>query len=433
MVESSLALTVFLSALLFGSVESWSMALIGFITAITFIIAVLKLKDLNGISREKGIFLSLILFLLYTTFQLIPLPVLFLSMAHSEIKNVVTISPAVTPAFHSISVYPFATEKGLSHLFVYAMAFSIPAFGMINGKERIYTPIKILSFCGFALALFGIIQFATWNGKIYWFRELTQGGSPFGPFVNRNHFAGFVGMIIPLSLGIAFMSRTIEKKVMYAFLSVVMAIALFFSLSRGGIISFLGGIVIFSLVVFTKTLSKKRLIPVFFFLAVLAVYLFFLGMSPVIERFASTEVSNEQRLVAWQGVISAFKDYPLFGSGLGTFEYVFKVYKPGGLYLLWDHAHNDYLELLLEVGIIGVVIAGLFFFFVIKAIIKADLSDRRIYLKAGFLGSITTIVIHSVFDFNLQIPSNAMLFFLMLGMAAAMTKEQKTTSNEQRI
>jgi O-antigen ligase len=302
------------------------------------------------------------------------------------------------------------------------MVFLMAVFG-IQDRERLYGMLAALAVFGFMLAVFGIIQHTAGNGKIYWFRELTHGGSPFGPFVNRNHFAGFIGMIIPLSLGVGLMSKSLEKKVMYAFFSITMTIALFFSLSRGGIVSFFAGLMVFVFVVFGRTHSVKRLVPVFLFILILASYLLYLGITPIIDRFSQTDVSNEQRLLAWQGVLSAFKDNPIFGSGLGTFQYIFKIYKPDGLYLYWEHAHNDYLELLLEAGVVGTIIVAIFFFFELKSILKTPWEGKETYLYAAFLSSITTIAVHSVVDFNLQIPSNAITFSLILGMALFLSRK----------
>jgi O-antigen ligase len=362
--------------------------------------------------------IALAAILVYILFQLVPLPLSLVGILHPGMKEIVTLSPKVVPVYHSISLYPFVTELALSGLVIYFMVFSMALFG-IERRHSFVKVIKALAVFGCLLALFGIIQKATGNGKLYWFRELTQGGSPFGPFVNRNHFAGFINMIIFLSLGIALRSRKTERKVLYAFLTVVMALSLFLSLSRGGIVSFFAGLATFIFVILTQSISKKRLIPIFLFVLALGIYLFSFGISPVIERFAQTEVSHEQRLVAWQGTLSAFKDFPLFGSGLGTFEHVFKIYQPEGLIGYYDHAHNDYLELLLETGIFGVLIGGFFFVFVLRGIFKKEWQDREIYLKAGFLSSLATMAVHSAFDFNLHIPSNALLFFLILGMAVS--------------
>lgn len=421
MTAISLLLIVALSALLFGTVETWSMAFIGALTVIAFLSVVVRLKQFDiKTSNVKGVFYAMLALIAFITFQLIPLPLVLLDKIHPNIKELTTITPDAIPSFHSISVYPFATGIEFAKLLVYLMFFTIPVIG-IDKKDGIYTIIKGLALFGFLLSLFGIIQHAAWNGKIFWFRELTQGGTPFGPFVNRNHFAGFIGMIIPLTLGLALTSKTTDKKILFIFFCVVMSIALFFSLSRAGIISFFVGIVVFSIFLYGN-FSKKRLIPVFLFLLVLGLYLLFLGISPIIERFAGTDITTEQRLFGWHGTLLAFKEYPIFGSGLGTFRYVFKIYQPEGNYSYWDHAHNDYLELLLEVGFIGIGICAVFLFFIAKAIIVKDWKQEDVYLNAGFISSIATMMVHSFFDFNMHIPSNAILLFLILGSAVSMAR-----------
>lgn len=420
--EGSLVAIVVLSSLLFGAVEEWSMGIVGILTSVTFIFFITKLRDFGNEDFAPGgiIFFALLLFS-YPLFQMIPLPLSLLGAIHGNLKEIVTISPGVTPGFHSISVYPFATEMELSRLFIYLMVFFMAAFGL-RDDHGLYTVIKALIVFGFILGLFGIIQHATWNGKLYWFRELTHGGSPFGPFVNKNHFAAFIGMIIPLSFGVALSTRSLEKKVLYLFFGVVMAIALFFSLSRGGIISFFAGILVFSSLIFARGASKRKLIPVFLFVSVLALYLLFLGISPIVGRFTSSEVSQYDRLIAWKGTLAAFKHFSVFGSGFGTFQYIFKIYQPEGLYLIWDHAHNDYLELLLELGIAGSIVVVLFLFSVARTIMRIEWAGRKTYTAAALLSSLTTIAVHSIVDFNLHIPSNAILFFLVLGLAVSMSK-----------
>src|SRR4030042_113831 len=260
MIEGSLIFIVILATLLFGSVETWSIAVVGVLIVLTFLFFIMKIKSFHIEPPVlKGLLFAMIGLSLYPVFQLIP----------------------------------------------YLMVFSMAVFG-IQDRERFYRMLKVLAVFGFLLAVFGIIQHTAGNGKIYWFRELTHGGSLFGPFVNRNHFAGFVGMIIPLSLGVGLMSMSLEKKIMYVFFSITMTIALFFSLSRGGIVSFFAGIMVFAFVVFGKTYSVRRLVPVFLFILILASYLLYIGITPIIDRFSQTDVSNEQRLLAWQGGRSAF-------------------------------------------------------------------------------------------------------------------------------
>ena len=421
--EGSLVAVVALSALLFGAVYPWAIAIVALVTMSAFTYFLWRGNGYEiDFNNDKGILVALLLLIAYPLFQMIPLPLSLLDAIHPHLKEIVTISPNAPPMFHSISIYPFATEMEASRLALYLAVFFMAAFGT-RDEEGSYRIIKALVIFGFILGVFGIIQYATWNGKIYWFKApLSPHALSFGPFVNRNHFAGFIGMIIPLSLGLTLMSRRVEKKVMYAFLGIAMAIALFFTLSRGGIISFFAGLFVFSAFIFTRDMSRMKLLPIFLFVFVLAVYLLFFGISPIIEKFIHSETSTQSRFIAWQGTLSAFRDYPVFGTGFGTFQHIFKAYQPESLRLYWTHAHNDYLELLLELGIVGMVIVGLFFIVIFRTIMKIQWRGREVYLGAALFASMTTIAIHSLVDFNLHIPSNAMLFSLILGLTVSLNR-----------
>src|SRR5208282_3706387 len=112
----------------------------------------------------------------------------------------------------------------------------------------------VMSF-GFLVAIFGILQHLTFNGKLYWFREMKYGGIPFGPYVNRNHFAGFAELVIPVSLVPLVLGKVRrERWIVVGFFAIVPIVALFFSASRGGIVSF--GVQMFALALWL--LVKRR-------------------------------------------------------------------------------------------------------------------------------------------------------------------------------
>ncbi|HWR58964.1 MAG TPA: O-antigen ligase family protein [Thermodesulfovibrionales bacterium] len=425
MASVSLSAIAILSALFFGSVYPWSMAIIAFLAVVTFIYFLWSTKDDTAqFTNEKGIIFAALLLFSYPLFQLVPLPVSLLNLLHPKFRDLMTISPNEVPSFHSISVYPFATEMEICRLFIYLTVFIVASFG-IKDEEGVTRVMKVLVVFGFVLGLFAVIQHATWNGKIYWIKKPFYADVlPFGPFVNKNHYAGFMEMIIPLSLGLSLRSRRNEKKLLFAFLGITMAVTLFFSLSRAGMISFLAGMIVFSVLVLGRGMSRKKLIPVALFALIVAGYLLFLGISPIIARFTPGEVSTGNRISAWMGTLSAFRDYAFLGSGFGTFQYIFKIYQPDGLYLYWAHAHNDYLQLLLELGIAGTIVVAVFLFVVLKTIIKAEWGGGDLYLKAALLSSISSIAVHSIVDFNLHIPSNGLLFFLILGLGVSLSRNR---------
>lgn len=419
------------SVLFFGSVEIWSSALVE-VSVFTLMIIWLVIRAKTGhhlhidktvISRkERYIFIALFGLLAYIFIQMLPLPPIILKyIAPKSFELYSFYSVDKNPGMH-ISLYAYKTQIEFLRVLTYSLFFILLAFS-IKDMHTLERLLKILSYFGFGLAIFAIIQKAAWNGGIYWFRELTQGGSPFGPFVNRNHYAGFTGMLIPLTLGLAFTRKRRERKILFGFFALIMAVSLFFSLSRAGIISFFAGISVFGLFLsWDKFRAKKRwALAVFIF--VLFLYLFYLGIDPVIDRFYETDITREARFAVWTETLNAFKDFYLTGSGLGTFMNVFLFYSPeAAITSIYDHAHNDYLEFILETGIIGTVLLLLFLFFFFRSVSGGSWDGRKGIFKISMLSSITTIAVHSIFDFNLHIPSNALMLSAVFGMAVAVLK-----------
>ena len=421
---TGLVIIAAVSALLFGSVEYWTAALVGALTAGLFTVNVFNAGMKADVPRE--VFYAAAALAAYPVFQMVPLPALALTFLQPRTAFLSGLDPGAVPAFHSITLYFFPTEMALARLIVYLMIFFMAALLPKQGGS-VYGVLKALSGLGFVLALFGIIQHAAGNGKLYWLRPLSHGGAPFGPFVDRDHFAGYINMLIPLSLAVSLVSRKTGEKMLFAFFSLIMAFSVFLTLSRGGVISFILGLSVFPVVLLARgskiKSSKWHFVVLSVFAISLVSFILYAGISPLIERFSAGGISDEQRFLAWKGTLAAFRDFPAFGTGLGTFQYVFTLYHPPGLHHFWDHAHNDYLELLLEEGAVGVLTGAFFIFTVLRLAFKRTGEGRRAYLQAGFASSLVTIGVHSLVDFNLHIPSNALLFFMVLGLALAAGKE----------
>ncbi len=417
-----------ISVLCFGSVEIWSSALIEIAVFTLAIILLIRGKtgdlmdagDTDIVKEEKYILIALSAFLLYILIQMLPLPSIilrYISPKSLEFYSFYTVDKE--PAVY-ISLYAYKTGIEFLRMLTYFLFFVLLVFS-IKDVSTIERMLKILSYFGFGLAVFALLQKAAWNGKLYWLREVTA-GSPFGPFVNRNHYAGFIGMLIPLTLGLALTRIRRERKILFGFFGVIMALSLFFSLSRGGIISFFAGIAVFALLLSWNKFRVKKTWALAAFLLVVFLYLLYLGIDPVIERFYKTDITREARFAVWTETFRAFKDFYLTGSGLGTFINVFPLYSSEPLISIYDHAHNDYLEFILETGAIGVVLLFLFLFFFIRCIARGNWDGKKGIIRISMLSSITTMAIHSIFDFNLHIPSNALMLSAVFGMAIASSK-----------
>ncbi|NIU88370.1 MAG: hypothetical protein GWN56_14200, partial [Nitrosopumilaceae archaeon] len=158
------------------------------------------------------------------------------------------------------------------------------------------------------------------------------------------------------------------------------------------------------------------IVSVLFFILLI----FLIDIRPVIDRFG--ELSAAARIKVWKDCIGIITDFHLFGSGLGTFKYIYPLYKENLKTAVdYNYAHNDYIHLLVETGFIGLscLMAGLVMLF------KDSIKYLRFHFKTsnsfgffitlGALSSVVSILIHSLADFNLHIPSNALIFTAMIG------------------
>jgi len=270
---------------------------------------------------------------------------------------------------------------------------------------------------GFCVSIFGILQYLTFNGKLYWVRTMRYGGIPFGPYVNRNHFAGFAEMIIPVALVPLVLGKVRRERLfLVALFALVPIVALLLSASRGGIISFAVQMVILFLLLLVRRIRSRHVLVggLVVLCAVLAVS--WIGVQQVLERFSgmqTMEVSGGKRAAMFQDTWRLFLDHPLLGTGLGTFEMVFPPYD--SLYdgKIVNHAHNDYVEALAETGIVGGLCCAWFVGFVLLNSLKgwAELGTSfGSALNLSGLIACSGILVHSLTDFNLHIPANALLF-----------------------
>ncbi|MDA8388054.1 MAG: O-antigen ligase family protein [Nitrospiraceae bacterium] len=427
--NDALFLSVLITAavLLFGSVEAWALALVGGAIVVYFNFRLYRMQAApfqsgGGRIVPAGMRLSMAGFAALVLIQLIPIPLsaireVFSRPEYGFLKELSLSTPGGAAPWHSLSIDADETIRAAVRFLLYVMVFFV-AFLAGGNRRALKRAFSILAFFGLAMTVFAIIQKAAWNGRIYWFRALRNGGSPFGPFVNRDHFAGFEGMVFPLGLALALETRRVEKALLYVFVSAVTAVGIFYSLSRGGIVSFMVSGLVFLLLVRIKKSGGK---PVYFlalFAAAFAVYIACLGISPVIGRFETGGVSSSQRLLIWRGALGAARDFKWSGTGLGTFREIFPLYNPG-LQPRVDFAHNDYINLAVETGLPGLLLALIFFASLGKAVYNCFREGRVPYLLCGLLASVSYMLVHSMFDFNLHIPANAITFSAVTGFLAA--------------
>jgi O-antigen ligase len=285
--------------------------------------------------------------------------------------------------------------------------------------------VWFLLILGFAVSLFALLQHFTFNGKLYWVRELQFGGIPFGPYVNRNHFAGLMELLIPPGLAIGILGAERSDQLPLVFLFTLLPIAaVFVSASRGGIISLVVEVVFLGVLIGARQREKKVLAAAALIVTLAALLVSWLGIGAALDRFAmykKLEASEGRRAEMLHDSLRIFRDHSLIGTGVGTLQEVFPLYE--SLYdgLVVNHSHNDYAEALAETGALGGA-CGLVFlvclFWMAWKILSIPGDPRSFAYHSGALVACLGLLVHAGVDFNFHIPSNAVIFLLQAALAA---------------
>ncbi len=448
-IEAGLIFLVVLTPFAFGAVELWAYTIMELVVLALVAVWLLKMVVVEREVRlpRTPLNLPIMLFICLVLFQLIPLPEALLKIVSPGAQDVYSQTLMSVGAEHiaasrevlssgggAISLSTYATKTELLKILAYIGVFFL-IVGNVNTDKQKNRLIAAVIITGFVLSVFGIIQSLTWNEKLYWVRELTYGGSPFGPFVNKNNFAGYITMIIPLSLAMLFVKKVAGMKFLLGFAAVVMSTALFMSLSRGGVVAFFGALCFMGLLLMLSRREysdRKRVVLVIgFFLVALPLYLVLVGMDPVVERLSTLVEKGtyvrELRWPVWAATVGMIKDFPIFGAGLDSFESVFPAYRPVEAYgLHWLDAHNDYLQFVAETGLAGAIIALMFFvrfFRTCLAFLRDSVSSHGKFLLIGLVSSVVGFLLSIIFTFSTHIPAVALMFAVILAMAVKVSEK----------
>jgi len=324
-----------------------------------------------------------------------------------------------------LSVYPYLTKVELLRLAAYLLLFFL-ALQAFRTREHWRGFAWFLLALAFTVSVFGIVQHYTFNGKLYWVRELPYGGIPFGPYVNRNHFAGLIELLVPTGLAILVLRAVRQDLLPMAALFTLLPIgALFLAASRGGIASFAVQVLLLGLFIAARRGERTHLTAAAVVLVLAGALVAWLGVGRALERFSkfqTLEVTEARRVVMIRDSWHIFLDHPWAGTGLGTLPVVYPRYESFYDGKIVNHTHNDYVEVLADTGVIG-GLAGLAF---LALLVRAGLAhlwssgdSLDFALHLGALVACAGILVHSLVDFNLHIPSNALLFFLQAALASS--------------
>jgi hypothetical protein len=392
-------------------------------------------KNKMGGSYRLPVFL-LCLFLALILFQMIPLPpglLKTLSPKTYELRQQFAFPfEGGGSAYWPISLFPYATKveffkwAALIAFFIFLLHWKGLGRGLKGAAPFLITIMGV----GIAESLYGIFEFFSGHRHILHIDAPRLVNSVTGTFINPNYFAGYLLMVIPLSIGYLF-ARESEQEFYYRgwrhrlasldgktllmwFGVLVMILALIFSASRMGIACLLLSFGVITLL-FRDPREGKRLSRALIFILMLAVaWAVWLGLDAVVGRFTTLPEDFLFRKRIWENTFQTIKDFPLLGTGLGTFAQVFPKYQSFYLEASITHAENDYLQLASDIGVVGlIVLIVAFAIFLTAGFSKArslSPSNPRRYIFVGGTVGILALMVFSFFERNIQVPSNALYF-----------------------
>jgi len=434
-----ICVAIVLSALAYGTVHYWALAIFN-IGALTILLCwVLDAWSLDNLRVSRNLLqLPLLGAFALGLVQLLPLR----EISSGDVTSI--------PLTNTLSLDPYSTRLvlvQLASLFVYFAATLV----FVDTPHRLRVLVRTIMVFGFLLALFGLTQSFTSPTKVYWIRELNQ-STAFGPFINRHHFAGYMELTIALPLGLLFAGAVDkEKRIIYLFIAGLMGVALVMTASRGGIISLVAEIVFLVIVtaIWRKPSERRRkksgrLKRVGGRIAMTGALLFslFLGVILLggefsITRFIDTVNTDDPttgRAHFWSVTLDIIKAHPYIGTGLGAFGVIYTRYDTRNGHYRLEQAHNDYLQVLSDAGIVGGFLALSFVVVLFyKAISRAKSRDdfRRGVALAALSGCFAVLV-HSFFDFTLHTTSNALLFLVLAAIATIDSRVEDAPARRRR-
>jgi O-antigen ligase len=419
-----ICVAIVLSALAYGTVHYWALGLFNLGGLTILLLWVLDSWTLGNVRVSRNLLqLPLLGALVLGLVQLLPL------------RQISSGGATAIGLVNTLSLDPNSTRLVLVQLLTLLIYFAATLV-FVDTPHRLQLLVRTITVFGFLLAILGLTQSFTSPTKVYWFRELNQ-STAFGPFINRHHFAGYMELTIALPLGLLFAGAVDkEKRIIYLFVAGLMGVALVMTASRGGIISLVAEIFFLMIVtaIWRKPSERRRkkahrfkyVLGRLGMTGALLVALFLgvvlLGGEFSINRFidsVNTSDPTTGRAHFWSVTLDIIKAHPYIGTGLGAFGVIYTKYDTrNGLYRL-EQAHNDYLQVLSDAGIIGALLAFSFVALLFwKAISRANSRDdfRRGVALAALSGCFAVLV-HSFFDFTLHTTSNALLFLVLAALA----------------
>jgi O-antigen ligase len=441
-----------------GSVEPWAVFVFEAATLALFLVYVAgeflsRPRTAGRPALPAAVKALLGVFLAFSVFQLVPLPpgavkvlspraaAIYLGLARDGLAGweARTLWP--------LSLSPLRSAGELALIACYGL-FGYLVLRTVRTRRRIEAFVLVVIASAVFQAFYGMAETFSGSEKIFGYQKRYNIGSVTGTYVNRNHFAGLMEMAFPLSLGyllararyflmekgltwrqrfLWFGQESLQTSLLFGLATVLIGAALVFSRSRSGVLILLVTVVLAAAAFGgwrelsaqaderRRTRGVLRLVA-----AALVATALWLGIGPVIDRFGEMDITKEMRRTFISNTARMTGDFLWTGAGKGTYVNVYPLYKKVDDGFTLSYAHNDYLEITAENGLIGggcLIAAGIWLFVVLAARWRKRRNNFAKGVGLGALLGVLALLLHGFTDFNLQIPANAVYFIGLFAMA----------------
>ncbi|HUJ00432.1 MAG TPA: O-antigen ligase family protein [Usitatibacter sp.] len=418
--------------------EVWAYALLA---AWVLAWALGRVEPTDALRRSSPAWLLLGAWLALQLLHVVPMPASWVAHLSPEAARMHALAaPMASGASETLSIDPHASLVSLYKSLAYAAVYFL-ALALMSRRSRIRTLARVLVYAAVANAVYAVLLHLADVNEDWFGTTIAQGDSASGTYANRNHFAGFLEMSLAIGIGLLIaglsdrradtwkrlLRHTIDwilsPKMILRLALCILVIALTTTHSRMGNTAFFSSLLIAGAIGIALSRHATRN-TVILLVSLVAIDLFIVGSWFGVERLAqrleqTTAQDVQQREEPSAYTLPLIRDYAVFGSGPGSFHVAFPRYRPPSVVNFFDYTHNDYVQFASESGIAGFLILGAFVALALGAALVAQWKRRDPLMRGmsfACIMGVTSILIHSWVDFNLQIPANASLFMVMLAL-----------------
>nr|HID57819.1 O-antigen ligase domain-containing protein [Desulfobacterales bacterium] len=462
-----------LAPLAFGSVHVWAYSFVELCVSILVTVFLFKrifcTRKYHQIELVSSpVYPFFLLLSIVIIIQLLPLPpswiksispVTYTDRLKLSPLNILDGSPgSSTTTWFSLSYYRHATIvealKILSYMGIYFLVLNT-----VKTRKQLDTIIYVLILVGLFETLYGIGQTFSGKQKIWWWTNIYDRGWVTGTYINRNHFAGYLEMILPLSFGFMvahigrkdkkrrwtskrsrirsittyFQDQVFSRMLLVFSISVSMGAGLLLSGSRGGVICFAVALSLTGILFLLKRGFRRHSVFSMMLGLIILFYGVHIGIEKTIKRLEQSEQGLRGRLEITGSVIPMVMDYPVLGVGLGNFTHAYTRYSLKQFSSL-NHAHNDWVEAASELGLCGlaIILSGFvyYLFILVRGFLKRN-DPYAIGISGGVMAGMVSIALHSFFDFNMHIPANPLTLSALLGIGFIVIKMERHSTYDR--